>query len=66
MKFPRVGVTHLIERIEDLYLDEIYSAESITLTTSSQPNSAPHVGTLLTFSYVFNIASYFKKSMPRK
>ncbi|MCT8351792.1 MULTISPECIES: hypothetical protein [Photorhabdus] len=66
MKFPRVGVTHLIKRIEDLYLDEIYSAESITLTTSSQPNSAPHVGTLLTFSYVFNIANYFKKKYAKK
>ncbi|WP_049191842.1 MULTISPECIES: hypothetical protein [Serratia] len=62
MEFPRVGITHLIEKIEDLYIDEIRNAAGITITTSSQPNSPPHVGTLLTFSYVFNIADYFRQT----
>lgn len=54
--FPPVGIAHVTDDLVDLCLRPPFGSSSIRVNTSAQPNSAPHVGSVLTILCSFALA----------
>lgn len=54
--FPPVGIAHVTDDLVNLCLRPSFGSASIRVNTSAQPNSAPHVGSVLTILCSFALA----------
>ncbi len=60
--YPPVGIAHITDDLSDLVSNRMVGCSSITLHSSAQPNSFPHLGTVTTIMTAFALGQHFKKS----
>lgn len=57
--YPPVGISHMLNSVIDL-MDIDIDTKLVVINTSSQPNSEPHLGTLITLMVSFALAKKIK------
>ncbi len=58
--YPPVGIAHMVNDVLDV-VDFDYSFEKVIINTSSQPNSQPHIGTIITLMLSFALSKKIKE-----
>jgi len=58
--YPPMGIAHITHNLRDLFDDKIAGKNKITIRSSSQPNSNPHLGTVTTIMVCFALAGYLQ------
>jgi hypothetical protein len=59
--FPPVGIAHITRDISDLAQSRIKDQSGFELSCSMQPNSNPHIGSLVTLMTVFALGEHFSE-----
>lgn len=57
--YPPVGIAYVTKDLSDLIKYKLHNKKKIIINTSSQPNSIPHLGTLMTIMTAFALAKKF-------
>lgn len=61
--YPLGGMGYLIHDLADLYKHKIVGKRKIRLCFSAQPNSHPHLGTVLTIMVLYAIGEYLQSRL---
>lgn len=63
---PPIGISHVTQNIEDLYLPRLRAGSIVYFHPAAQPNSHPHLGTVTTLILTFALAKRLNKIMDIK
>lgn len=58
---PPVGISHVTQSIEDLYLPRLRAGSTVYFHPAAQPNSHPHMGTVTTLILTFALAKKLRE-----